>query len=250
MDRERKKRKENPTDAIADAPCDPRPLTLVDEYIDHARRCEVYRAQIPSHIVDAFSNILPLVDAPLAQQQQQQQEHRDVHRRSAVFYSDTAFRCRHRDTEVSAVPVPRAVAGAIDALAEHLGVPLNSVLVDCCIDGHDAISPQPIAGGTCVPQESVVLSVVGDGVAQRALPRYPNCPYIVTLGMGATRTVHLVDSGTGHVVLAHTVGHGEAVIAAGHTHEHYMCAMPMEPFVRQPHYRLVLCNRAADSPQE
>nr|UMO78855.1 hypothetical protein [Pandoravirus belohorizontensis] len=230
-------------DVAADAPPDPSPLTLVDEYIDHVRRCEIYRVRMPPRIVEAFSAILPLIEAPLAQQ------HRGG-RHSTVFYSDIVSHCRHRDVDVSAAPVPPVIAGAVDALADHLGVPLNSVLVDCCADGHDALSPHFAAGGTCVPQESVALSVVGDAFAQRALPRYPGCPYVVLLGMGATRTVHLVDKGTGHTILAHSVGDGDSVIMAGHTHEHYLYAVPMEPFVRKPHYRFVLCNRVAGSSQK
>ncbi|AVK74745.1 hypothetical protein pqer_cds_323 [Pandoravirus quercus] len=230
-------------DAVADAPLDPSPLALVDEYIDHARQCEIYRVRMPSRIAEAFSAILPLVKAPLAQ------EHRGG-RHSAAFYSDIVSHCRHRDVDMSAMPMPPIIASAINALMDHLGVPLNSVLVDCCADGHDAISPHPVVGGAYVPQESVALSVVGDAFAQRALPRYPGCPYVVLIGMGATRTIHFVDKGTGHTVLAHSVGDGEAVILAGHTHEHYLYAVPMEPFVREPHYHLVLCNRATHASQE
>lgn len=211
------------------------PLVLVDEYVDHARRCEVYRVRVPTDIVEAFRAVIPSLPLPSGRRQGQ--------RRGAIFYSDAARGCRYAGHDLVPTSMASDIGHAVGALGAYLGVPLNGAIVDCCDDGDDAVAPHAYddADGL-VSQDSVAVSVLGDAAVQRALPRYPGCAYVVTLGLGATRTFHLVDKATAHVTLDHRIGDGDVVVMAGHTQDHYLHAVPIEPFVREPHYRIVLCH--------
>lgn len=219
-------------------------IQIAAEYIDHARQCEVYKMRVPEPLLALFRAVAPTLD--LLHQPPMAHEVHTKHYRDVRFYSDAVDRYRYAGQIMPGVRMPPALATAVGSLADHLGVALNGALVNRYNDGHDYIVKHSDAVQECVPQPSVRVSVAGDAAPHRMLPRYPGCPYIVTLSLGASRTFDVIDKATDQVAVRWTLNDGDICVMAGHTQDHYLHMVPAEPDVTGARYSFTIRNHVVD----